>query len=177
MRTDPDGMRHHAWAVAMGGVMPMLLRMDIAATPVEILHQCRFLQEFFEATDFYALSPHDELKHDGTRYVLADPGRSYIAYADDLSGKMGIRNLGAGEFAVTLDGLPDGPDRRSDSRDLRGRGPIVRQAAGDRPGMRGVDPAHGCRRASFGADSAIRRRNACERVCARQVVHRMTRPS
>ena len=101
MRTDPDGMRHHAWAVAMGGVMPMLLRMDIAATPVEILHQCRFLQEFFEATDFYALSPHDELKHDGTRYVLADPGRSYIAYADDLSGKMGIRNLGAGEFAVT----------------------------------------------------------------------------
>ena len=45
MRTDPDGMRHHAWAVAMGGVMPMLLRMDIAATPVEILHQCRFLLE------------------------------------------------------------------------------------------------------------------------------------
>src|SRR5262249_38798414 len=101
MRTDPDGMRHHAWAVAMGGVMPMLLRMDIAATPVEILHQCRFLQKFFEATDFYALSPHDELKHDGTRYVLADPGRSYIAYANDLSGKMGIRDLGAGEFAVT----------------------------------------------------------------------------
>ena len=26
MRTDNDGMRHHAWAVAMGGLMPMLLR-------------------------------------------------------------------------------------------------------------------------------------------------------
>ena len=25
MRTDADGMRHHAWAVAMGGLMPMLL--------------------------------------------------------------------------------------------------------------------------------------------------------
>ena len=115
MRTDPDGMRHHAWAVAMGGVMPMLLGMDIAGTPVEILHQCRFLQEFFEASDFYTMSPHDELKHDGTRYVLADPGRSYIAYADDLSGKMGIKDLPAGEFAVTWMDCRTGRTVASDS--------------------------------------------------------------
>ena len=54
--------------------MPMLLRMDIASTPPEALRQCRHLQSFFEATDFWTMSPHDELKHAEARYVLADPG-------------------------------------------------------------------------------------------------------
>ncbi len=101
MRTDEAGMRRHAWAVAMGGLMPMLLRMDIAGTPVESLRQCRYLQQFFEATDFYRMAPHDELRHGETRYVLGDPGRSYIAYADCLTGKLGVKGLPAGRCEVT----------------------------------------------------------------------------
>ncbi|MCU0917397.1 MAG: serine hydrolase [Planctomycetes bacterium] len=101
MRTDVDGMRSHAWAVAMAGMMPMLLRMDIATTPVEALQQCRHLQRFFEATDFWTMSAHDELAHAQTRYVLADPGYGYIAYADHLTGRLGIKDLPAGTYAAT----------------------------------------------------------------------------
>jgi hypothetical protein len=101
MLTDTDGMRRHAWAVAMGGLMPMLLRMDIATTSAEALNQCRTLQKFFEATDFCTLSPHDELKHASTKYVLANPGHSYIAYADEGDGRLGIKGLPAGTYRVT----------------------------------------------------------------------------
>ncbi len=101
MRTDVDGMRRHAWSVAMGGLMPMLLNMDIAQTSPEALRQCRYLQRFFEATDFFTMAPHDELKHAGTKWVLANPGVSYIAYADDLSERMGLRDLPAGRYRVT----------------------------------------------------------------------------
>ncbi|MGH8017498.1 MAG: serine hydrolase [Opitutaceae bacterium] len=99
--TDPDGMRRHAWAVAMAGVMPMLLHMDIASTPAVLLEQCRHLQEFFEATDFYTMEPHDDLAHAGTTCVLADPGRSYIVYSDQPGGKLGLEALPAGRCVVT----------------------------------------------------------------------------
>ena len=73
--TDADAMRRHAWEVAMAGCMPLLLGMDIASTPVESLQQRRYLQRFFEASDFYRLSPHDELRDAETKYVLADLAR------------------------------------------------------------------------------------------------------
>jgi hypothetical protein len=100
MRTDVDGMRSHAWAVAMGGLMPMLLRMDIATTPPAALQQCRYLQTFFEATDFWTLSPHDALKHAQSKYVLAKPGRSYIAYGDRIETVLGLKDMAAGSYAV-----------------------------------------------------------------------------
>jgi Protein of unknown function (DUF4038) len=100
MRTDVDGMRRHAWAVAMGGLMLMLLRMDISTTPPEALQQCRHLQTFFEATDYWTLSPHDELKDGQTKYVLADPGRSYIAYGDQVDDRLGLKALPPGEYSV-----------------------------------------------------------------------------
>jgi len=101
MPTNVDGMRRHTWAAAMGGTMPMLLHMDIANTPVEALNQCRYLQLFFEATDYYTMTPQDELKHGGTKYVLARPGYSYIAYTDTLSHAPGIKDLPAGRYALT----------------------------------------------------------------------------
>lgn len=114
MRTDVDGMRRHAWAVAMGGLMPMLLRTDIASTPPEILQQCRHLQTFFEETDFWTISPHDELKHLQTRYVLADPGRSYIAYGDEVAEQLGLKEILAGQYAVTWIDCRSGKTSRVD---------------------------------------------------------------
>lgn len=72
------------WAAAMGGVQVMNIGNDIAGASETNLKQLRFLQGFFEATDFYTMSPHDELASHGTKWVLADPLRSYIAYASDL---------------------------------------------------------------------------------------------
>lgn len=100
MRKDNEGMRHHAWAVAMGGLMPMLLGMDVNA-PVETFRQCRYLQRFFEATDFYTMTPRDELKLGDSKYVLADAGRSYIAYSDQSIGGLGVRELPAGRCEIT----------------------------------------------------------------------------
>jgi hypothetical protein len=99
--TDPDGMRKHAWAVAMGGLMPMIYTMDIVNTPAGSLRQCRTLQAFFEASDFYTMSPHDELKHGETKHVLADPGRSYIAYGDSVNTVLGVKGLEAGDYEIT----------------------------------------------------------------------------
>lgn len=93
---DPDSLRRHAWSVAMGGLMPMLLGMDVVTTPPESLQQCRHLQRFFEATDFPTLSPHDELKAGAAEYVLADPGRSYIAWSSSATSALGLKRLPAG---------------------------------------------------------------------------------
>ncbi len=110
----------HAWAAAMGGTMPMLLGMDIAETPPKTLRQCRHLQEFFEATDFYRLAPRDELAHAGTRWVLADPPGSYIAYADEPSSGMGIRNMTAGRYDLLWLDCDSGSLARRPSFSVRG---------------------------------------------------------
>ena len=96
---DDDGMRRFAWAAATAGIMPMILQMDIAGTSEAALAQCRTLQRFFEATDYFRLWPHDELATGATRYVLAEPGRSYIAYADG-PGELGVRGLPPGKYRI-----------------------------------------------------------------------------
>ena len=99
--TEGEPTAEYAWRAAMGGLMPMMLRMDIAGTPPEVLNQCRYLQRFFEGSDFYTMAPHDELGDAGTKWVLADPGESYIAYSLDSPEKMGIKALPAGAYALT----------------------------------------------------------------------------
>lgn len=111
-----EGMRAHAWGAAMGGLMPMMLQMDIASTPVEALQQCRHLQRFFEESDFYTMSPHDELNHGETHYVLADPGRSYIAYADTLRDELGLKALPAGRCEITWLDCVSGATRTEQQR-------------------------------------------------------------
>jgi hypothetical protein len=52
-----------------------------------------------ESTDFNRMAPHDELRYKGTEYVLASPGDSYIAYASNLSGEIGLRQMLSGLYA------------------------------------------------------------------------------
>lgn len=98
--TAADPTIEHAWACAMGGLMPMMLDMDIASTPAATLRQCRWLQTFFERTDFCQMQPHDELAHAGTRWVLAHEKESLILYARKASGGLGVKDLPAGEYAL-----------------------------------------------------------------------------
>ena len=97
--------RKKSWACAMGGAYVMILEMDIAATAKGDLEDCGRLVRFFESTDFNEMSPHDELRFAGTKYVLALPGSSYIAYAPELRGKtclttvkIGLRGMKAGSY-------------------------------------------------------------------------------
>ena len=106
--TSGEPTPQYAWRVAMGGLMPMMLEMDIANTPAETLNQCRHLQRFFESTDFSTMAPHDELAHAGTKWVLAIPGQSYIAYAEHAPAKIGVKALSAGSYAITWLDCGDG---------------------------------------------------------------------
>ena len=91
-------MRKRSWACAMGGAYVMIIEMDIASTEVGELRDCGRLVRFFESTDFYDMSPHDELKYGGTEYVLAQPGKSYIAYASELEGEIGLKDMTRGQY-------------------------------------------------------------------------------
>jgi hypothetical protein len=81
--------------------MPMLYRMDIQNTPDSLLNQCRILQTFFEDLPFHLMSTHDELAALETKYVFARPGLSYIAYASNRNGPMGIKDLPLGDYQIT----------------------------------------------------------------------------
>jgi hypothetical protein len=90
--------RKKSWAIAMGGAYVMIVGMDIANTPINDLKDCGRLVEFMQSTDFTRMAPHDELSYEGADYVLALPGDSYIAYASNLSGKIGLRGLVSGLY-------------------------------------------------------------------------------
>jgi len=90
--------RKKSWACAMGGAYVMILEMDIATTMKSDLEDCGRLVRFFESTNFNEMSPHDELKFAGTKYVLAQPGFSYIAYSPELKGKIGLKSMRRGTY-------------------------------------------------------------------------------
>jgi CubicO group peptidase (beta-lactamase class C family) len=90
--------RKKSWACAMGGAYVMILGMDIVTTAENDLEDCGRLVRFFEFTNFNEMSPHDELKYGDAEYVLAQPGVSYIAYTPALRGKIGLRDMTAGNY-------------------------------------------------------------------------------
>ena len=56
---------------------------------------------FIEQTDWHTMNPHDHLAAGSTKWVLANPGSSYIAYTYDYSGPMGIKGMTAGSYELT----------------------------------------------------------------------------
>jgi hypothetical protein len=82
----------------MGGAYVMILGMDIATTAESDLADCGHLVRFFESTNFYEMRPRDELKYGGTKYVLAQPGISYISYTPDLRGEIGLKDMATGTY-------------------------------------------------------------------------------
>ncbi len=92
--------RHKAWAVAMGGAYVMAYEMDIDTTSKSDLEDCGRLVRFMESTDFHRMEPRDDLALGETRYVLAQAGVSYIAYAEDGKGPLGLGGLEPGEYRL-----------------------------------------------------------------------------
>lgn len=73
--------REKAWACAMGGAYVMVLGMDVVSTPLSDLEDCGRVVEFFEASPFANMEPHDELARNDTRWVFAEPGEGYLLYS------------------------------------------------------------------------------------------------
>ncbi|MCH7920668.1 MAG: serine hydrolase [Planctomycetes bacterium] len=96
------GTRHRSWVAAMSGAYVMCFGIEIADTPPGFMTDCRKIQAFFEATEFQDMAPDTDRPLAGTRYLLASPHHSYIAYAlAPQGGKMGIANLPAGRYVLT----------------------------------------------------------------------------
>jgi hypothetical protein len=53
-----------------------------------------------EQTDFHTMKPTDTLAAGSTKWVLANPGSSYIAYTYDYEHAMGIKNMTAGYYTL-----------------------------------------------------------------------------
>jgi len=100
-RANGRATRLKSWAAAMAGAYTMVLGMDIAGTPVADLEDCGRLVRFMTTTDFAAMTPRDDLAAGDTRYVLADPGKGYIAYAPDGARRLGLRAMTAGTYDLT----------------------------------------------------------------------------
>ncbi len=90
--------RRKLWACALGGAYVMVYGMDVAHTPRSDLEDCGRVARFFETTDSYRMAPHDELALGATRYALARPGHSYVAYRADGREPMGLREMAAGAY-------------------------------------------------------------------------------
>jgi hypothetical protein len=61
-----------------------------------------------EQTDFYKMKPRDDLAAGSTKWVLANPGESYIAYTYDYSSPMGIKGMTAGNYDLKWFDTTDG---------------------------------------------------------------------
>jgi len=109
--------RLNSWAAAMGGAYVMVLRMDIAGTAKGDLEDCGRLVRFFESTDVHNMAPHDGLAAADTQYVLAKPGRSYIAYSSKRRDKLGLKTMTAGTYDLTW--LDCAAGRRVEQRQVK----------------------------------------------------------
>ena len=95
--------RHNNWACGMAAAHALATGMDIEGTPIADMQSCRIQQQFMESTDFNTMQPSDALRSDGTKWVLADAPRSYIAYAEPLDPgvDIGLRSMVAGSFDLS----------------------------------------------------------------------------
>lgn len=109
-----ENLRKWNWAAVMGGASAVQVLLmgrftgSAGKNTPKSYEDCRILSEFMESFDFNALSPHDELAHAGTRWVLAQPGVAYLAYSDNLADEMGIKGMNAGTYHLTWLDIPTG---------------------------------------------------------------------
>jgi len=94
-------LRRKLWACALAGAYVMVLGMDIAGTPSADLEACGHLVRFMEGVPLADLAPRDELARGDTEYVLAAPGRAWVAWSGRREGAMGIAGLPPGVVTLT----------------------------------------------------------------------------
>ena len=101
--------RRYMWSCAMAGIHT-LEAYHHAGDPSheKSLRDDGFINTFMEQTDFYRMKPQDDLASGSTKWVLANPGDSYIAYSYDYSGPLGLKSMTAGTYDLkwfdTVDG-------------------------------------------------------------------------
>jgi len=97
-RTEPQS-RIYMWSCAMTGMHALEAGHDVL-TRHKLLDADSRITKFMEQTDFYKMKPRDDLAAGSTKWVLANPGDSYIAYTYSYTGPMGVKAMTAGTYAL-----------------------------------------------------------------------------
>jgi len=97
-RTEPQS-RIYQWSCAMTGMHALEAGHDVLRRQ-RLLDTDGRIVKFMEQTDFHTMKPTDTLAAGSTKWVLANPGRSYIAYTYDYEHSMGIKNMTAGYYTL-----------------------------------------------------------------------------
>jgi hypothetical protein len=92
--------RNYMWSAAMAGIHTLEAYHHADTTPEDTLRDDSRIKTFMEQTDFYRMKPRDDLANGSTKWVLANPAESYIAYTYNYSGPMGIRAMKAGTYEL-----------------------------------------------------------------------------
>ena len=90
--------RRYMWSCAMTGMHCLEAYHHADDTPLEILREDGYINQFLERHPIHTMYPHDGLASGSTNWVLANPGHSYIAYAYDCTGAMGVKEITPGEY-------------------------------------------------------------------------------
>ena len=89
--------RRYTWAAAMTGMHSLEEGHNVMAF-AHLLPDDGRVVKFMEQTDFHAMQPRNALAAGSTKWVLANPGKSYIAYTYDYSARMGLSDLPTGIY-------------------------------------------------------------------------------
>jgi hypothetical protein len=93
--------RRYMWSCAMTGLHTLEAYHHAGGpkpTDDATLRDDGLVRRFMEQTDFYRMESRDALAAGSTKWVLARPGESYIAYTYDYWGPMGLRDLPPGQY-------------------------------------------------------------------------------
>ena len=91
--------RKYMWSCAMTGMHALeAYHHAERASDEKILADDGRINTFMEQTDFYRMKPRDDLAAGSTKWVLANPGHSYIAYTYNYSDPMGVKGMTAGTY-------------------------------------------------------------------------------
>jgi hypothetical protein len=108
LQTDPIGRRYF-WAAAMAGLhnLEAQVKADRAAHEPR-MRELGHIARFVEQTDYHRMKPDRTLAAGSTRWVLANPDTSYIAYTEAYGKPLGVKDLKPGTFDLlwldTVDG-------------------------------------------------------------------------
>jgi hypothetical protein len=109
-----DGRKKN-WATAMAGAYVFQAYgssgkvWDILRSPDADLNALGYIDNFFRSVaGLNRMVPRNDLKFGDTKWVLAEVGRSYVAYSDNAATSLGVRGLTAGTYNLkwldTVDG-------------------------------------------------------------------------
>jgi hypothetical protein len=105
-RNEPQS-RIYQWSCAMTGMHALEAGHD-ALRRQNLLSADGLIARCMEQTDFHRMASREDLAAGSIRWVLANPGSSYIAYTYDYSGPMGVKGMTTGLYDLTWLDTVDG---------------------------------------------------------------------